>query len=479
MASPVPKLQMYDAIVLGSGQAGNPLAIALSKAGRKTALVEREHLGGCSANEGTAPSKTMIASGRVAHVVRHAHEHGVSAGHGEVNVDLRAIQRRKRDVVNAIRSSTDRALVEAGVDVLLGEASFAAAGAPPTVIVRLLNGGELHLRASNVFINTGARPSIPVLDGIETLRAPELVSSSSIMDVRAVPDHLLVLGGGYVGVEFAQLMHRLGARVTIVQRATQLMPREDMDIAAAVASILREDGIEVLLSSTATSVTSPRRGRVELRVRTSDGAERVLSGSSLLVATGRTPNADILKLRGVGVARTTTGHIHVNEFCETSVPGIWALGDVAGPAAASFTHAAVDDYRVVSHNVLYPDDVPRSRFGRLVPYTLFMDPQLAHVGLHEKTARQVGLRIRVARMSMSSVPRAVECGESRGIIKAIVDADTDRIIGFTCLGVEGGELMNTIQAAMLGHLKYHVLRDAVWAQPTLGEALNNLWDTLH
>ncbi|EJD55332.1 FAD-dependent pyridine nucleotide-disulfide oxidoreductase [Auricularia subglabra TFB-10046 SS5] len=451
MASPLPKLQIYDAIVLGSGQAGNPLAIALSKAGQKTALVEREHLGGCSANEGSAPSKTMIASGKVAHVVRHAH-----GSHSDVSVDLRAIQRRKRDVVNAVRSATDSALIEAGVDVLLGEASFAAAGVPPTVIVRLFNGGELHLRASNVFINTGARPSMPILDGIETLRAPELVSSSSVMDMHAVPDHLLVLGGGYVGVEFAQLMRRLGARVTIVQRAAQLMPREDEDISEAVTYILREDGVDVLLASTATSVASPRRGRVELLVRTSDGVDRVLSGSTLLVATGRTPNADILKLRGVGVARTSTGHIHVNEFCET-----------------------FDDYRVVSHNVLHPDEVPKSRFGRLVPYTLFMDPPLAHVGLHEHTARQAGLSIRVAMMPMSSVARAVESGDSRGIIKAIVDADTDRIIGFTCLGVEGGELMNTIQAAILGHLKYQVLRDAVWSHPTLGEALNNLWDTLH
>lgn len=373
----------FDAIVVGSGQAGNPLAIELAKAGMRIAMVERQHIGGTCVNEGCTPTKTMIASGRVAYLARRAADYGVHVPGGrDITVDMAKVRQRKRDIVSSFRSGSESGLASAGVTVFEGEASFTM-GSPPTLKVKLLAGDELLLQSEFFFINTGARPAMPKLDGIDAL--PEVLTSTSIMELDAVPEHLLVLGGGYIGVEFAQLMRRLGARVTLVQRAPQLLPNEDTDVAAAVVSILREDGIDVLLDTTALSVSTRGPLAIDLRVRCSaDGREHTLSGSHLLVATGRTPNADTLNLRGVGVECTAQGFIKVNNYCETGVSGIWALGDVTGPPA--FTHTSYDDYRIVAHNVLKETNLSlgKSREGRLVPYTVFMDPQLGHVVSRER-----------------------------------------------------------------------------------------------
>ncbi|KZV87090.1 FAD-dependent pyridine nucleotide-disulfide oxidoreductase [Exidia glandulosa HHB12029] len=460
----------FDAVVVGSGQAGNPLAVELAKAGMRVAVVEREHVGGTCVNEGCTPTKTMIASGRVAYLARRAADYGVHLS-GDITIDMRKVRQRKRDIVSSFRGGSESSLAAAGVTVFMGEASFTAGG-PPTLRVKLLAGDERLLQSNFWFINTGARPAVPTLDGLDSL--PQVLTSTSIMELDVVPEHLIVLGGGYIGVEFAQLMRRLGARVTLVQRGKQLLPNEDADVADVVAEILREDGIDVMLDTSALSVTSPAPLAIDLRV----SGDRTISGSHLLVATGRTPNADVLNVRAAGVECSPQGFVKVNAYCETNIHGIWALGDVTGPPA--FTHTSYDDYRIVAHNVLKPDLLlGKSREGRLVPYTVFMDPQLGHVGMHEHEARKSGKPILVASMKMSRVARALEVDETRGLMKAVVDAETDKILGFTCLGIEGGEVMNVVQTAIMGGLPYTALQNAIWAHPTLGEALNNLWADLH
>jgi pyruvate/2-oxoglutarate dehydrogenase complex dihydrolipoamide dehydrogenase (E3) component len=454
----------YDALVIGAGQAGGPLAGALAKAGRRTALVERAHVGGTCVNEGCTPTKTMVASARVAYLARRAADYGVRTG--PVSVDLARVRQRKRAIVEMFRKGSEGGLARAGVDLIMGEAHFAG---PHTVEVQRNDGGAVTLSAPWVFVNTGARPSRPPLPGLDGVPA---LDSTSIMELGEVPEHLLVLGGGYVGLEFAQMFRRFGSRVTVVQRAKQLLGREDEDVAAALTALLCEDGLEVLLDSEAVRVAQAGGG-VELVVRTPQG-ERTLAGSHLLLAAGRTPNTDRLNLAAAGVATDKHGFIAVNERLETNVPGVWAVGDVKGGPA--FTHISYDDFRILRTNLLQGGSATTA--GRLVPYTVFTDPQLGRVGLSEAEAREQGRKVRVARMPMSYVARALEVDESRGLMKAVVDADGGQILGFAVLGIEGGELMAVVETAMMGRLPYTVLRDAVFAHPTLAESLNNLFTSL-
>jgi pyruvate/2-oxoglutarate dehydrogenase complex dihydrolipoamide dehydrogenase (E3) component len=293
------------------------------------------------------------------------------------------------------------------------------------------------------------------------------------MELDLVPEHLLVLGGGYIGMEFGQLFRRFGSRVTIVQRGKQLLSREDDDVAGAVADIMRQDGIEVLLETAALGVEKTPGGSISLHVRTPAG-ERILEGSHLLIAAGRTPNTERLNLPAVGVATDRRGFIQVNERLETSVPGIYAAGDVKGGPA--FTHISYDDFRILRTNLLEGGSATIQ--GRLVPYVVFIDPQLGRVGLSETDARLQGRKVRIAKMPMDYVSRALEVDEARGFMKAVVDAETDQILGFTALGLEGGELMATVEVAMLGHLPYTTLREAIFAHPTLSESLNTLFTFL-
>jgi pyruvate/2-oxoglutarate dehydrogenase complex dihydrolipoamide dehydrogenase (E3) component len=332
------------------------------------------------------------------------------------------------------------------------------------------NGETRQLAAPIIVINTGARPSTPPLPGLGTV---PWLSSTTIMELDTVPEHLLVLGGGYVGLEFGQLFHRLGSKVSVVQRGPQLLGREDADIAALVADILREDGLEVLLNAEAQRVERMGDGAIHLTLRTPEG-EQTLQGSHLLVAAGRTPNTDALNPQAAGVQLSKRGTIPVNDRLETNVPGIYAVGDVNG--GPSFTHISYDDYRILTTNLIEGGSAATS--GRLVPYTVFIDPQLGRVGLGEDEARQRGRKIRVARMPMSYVARALEVDEPRGMMKAIVDGATDQILGCAVLGIEGGELMAMLQIAMMGKLPYTALRDGVFAHPSLAESLNNLFGTL-
>jgi pyruvate/2-oxoglutarate dehydrogenase complex dihydrolipoamide dehydrogenase (E3) component len=456
--------EQYDDIVIGAGQSGGPLSTALARAGRKVAIVEREHVGGTCINEGCTPTKTMVASARVAYLARRAADYGVGAG--PITVDMKKVRQRKREIVDSFRNgSQSRIESTKGVDLLMGEASFAG---EKTVEVRLNAGGTRLLRAERVFINTGARSSRPPLPGLEGV---PFLDSTSIMELDVVPEHLLVLGGGYIGLEFGQMFRRFGSHVTIVQRGPRLMGREDADVADAVAEILREDGVEVLLETDAASVE--RRGDiVVLTVRTA-GEERALSGSHLLVAVGRTPNTDRLNLAAAGVETARGGFIKANQRLETSAPGIYALGDVKGGPA--FTHISYDDFRILRTNLIEGGSVTIE--DRPVPYTMFTDPQLGRIGISEDEARQSGRAIRVAKMPMSYVARALEVDETRGFMKAIVDADSGQILGGAVLGIEGGEMMAQLQLAIMGKLPYTVLRDAIFAHPTLAEAWNNLFSS--
>jgi pyruvate/2-oxoglutarate dehydrogenase complex dihydrolipoamide dehydrogenase (E3) component len=454
--------QQYDAIVIGSGQAGTPLSTALAEAGMHTALIEREHVGGTCVNEGCTPTKTMVASARVAYLARRGADYGVRTG--DIRIDMERVRQRKRDIVNSFRNgSQGRIEKTANLELIFGEASFTGA---KSLLVRLKDGGQRVLTAGKVFINAGARPSVPALDG---LKAVSFLDSTSIMELDTVPEHLLVLGGGYVGLEFGQMFRRFGSRVTIVQSAGQLLNREDPDIAQEVAKILQQDGVEVLLNATANRV-SQSDGSIRLEVQ-QQGHSTALAGSHLLVATGRIPNSDTLNLAAAGVQTDDHGFIKVNGRLETTSNGIYALGDIKGGPA--FTHISYDDFRIIRTNLIEKGSATTD--GRLVPYTVFIDPQLGRVGSSETEARKQKRNIRVAKLPMTSVARALEVDETRGFMKAIVDGETNQILGAAVLGIEGGEVMSAFQVAMMGKLPYTALRDGVFAHPTLAESLNNLF----
>jgi pyruvate/2-oxoglutarate dehydrogenase complex dihydrolipoamide dehydrogenase (E3) component len=452
----------FDVLVIGSGQAANPLVQAFAAAGMQAGLVEREHLGGTCINEGCTPTKTMVASARVAYLAGRAADYGVRTG--EISVDLGKVRERKRAIVNSFRNGIQSRIEKApNVELILGCAEFAS---PRTVRVRKADRTEEVLTAERIFVNAGCRPSVPDIEG---LREVPFLTSTSIMELGALPEHLLILGGGYVGLEFAQMFRRFGSRVTIVQSAQQLLGGEDADVAEAVRSLLCEDGIEVLLNAKVSRVTGAP-GEIVLRLE-SAGKTQQKSGSHLLVATGRVPNTDLLRVKEAGIATDRRGFIEVNDRLETSVTGVYALGDIKGGPA--FTHISYDDFRIIRTNLLEKGNA--SIAGRLVPYTLFIDPQLGRIGMTEREARQSGKKIRIAKMPMNYVARALEVDETRGFMKAIVDAESGQILGAAILGIEGGEIMAQLQLAMMGKLTYAALREAVFAHPTLAESLNNLF----
>ena len=454
--------QQFDAIVIGSGQGGTPLSMALAGAGMRTALVERKHIGGTCINEGCTPTKTMVASGRVAYLTRRAPDYGVHTG--PVSVDMAKVRKRKRDIVDSFRNgSQSRIEKTANLELIFGDASFSGS---KTVSVRLQHGGYRTLSARYIFINAGTRASRPKLDGLDNV---PFLDNASIMELDAVPDHLLILGGGYIGLEFGQLFRRLGSRVTIVQSARQLLTGEDPDIAEEVAHILQQDGVDVMLNSKATHVEQSGTN-IRLQVL-SEHASTTLDGSHLLVATGRAPNSDTLNLAAAGVQTSDRGFIQVNDRLETTAEGVYALGDIKGGPA--FTHISYDDFRIIRSNLI--EKKTASTKNRQVPYTLFIDPQLGRVGLTESEARKQGRSIRVAKLPMTHVARALEVDETRGFMKAVVDAESNQILGAAILGLEGGEVMAALEIAMIGKLPYTALRDGTFAHPTLVESLNNLF----
>ncbi len=451
-----------DAIVIGSGQGGGPLASALANAGRKTVLIEREHVGGTCVNEGCTPTKTMIASGRVAYLARRGTDYGVETD--EISIDMPTVRKRKREIVDSFRSGSEEGVkATEGLTLLMGEAHFSG---PKEVTVTLCEGGTEMYTAETIIINVGERPSTLDIDGADSV---PILDSTTVMELGEVPVHLVVVGGGYIGLEFAQLFRRLGAEVTIVHRGGQLMSREDSDIAGEMRTILEDDGIRILLNATTTSVRGSA-GAIQLAVEL-DGDTESIEGSHLLAAAGRTPNADSLALAATGVEMDERGYIVVDEHLCTNVEGIYAIGDVTpGP---KFTHISYDDYRILQANLI--DGQSRSIADRIVPYTIFTDPQLGRVGLSETEAKRAGRAYRIARMPMSSVARALEVDETRGVMKVLVEPDTDQILGAAILGLEGGEIMSMLQIAMMGKLPFTALRDGIFAHPLLAESLNNLF----
>lgn len=461
------EITKYDAIVIGAGQAGGPLSTALASAGHKTAIIEREHVGGTCINEGCTPTKTMVASARVAYLTRRAADYGVHYD-GNVTVDMTKVRQRKRDIVDSFRNGSQSRIESTdGVDLIFGEASFINSN---TLQIKQNDGQTRLVEASKIFINTGCRPSRPPIEGLDAI--PTL-DSTSIMELDAVPEHLIAIGGGYIGLEFGQMFHRFGSKVTIIQRGEKLLALEDDDVADEVAKILREDGLELLLGVSPVRVEQTSDGKISLTVRTATG-EQNISGSHLLLSSGRIPNSDKLNLEAAGIAADKKGFITVNEKLESNVPGIYALGDVKGGPA--FTHISYDDFRIIRTNFIEGGNATTKQ--RLLPYTMFIDPQLGRIGINESEAKAQGLNIKVAKMPMSYVARALELDESRGLMKAIVEADSGQILGATILGIEGGELMAVLQMAMMGKVPYTTLRDAIFAHPTLAESLNNLFSSL-
>ncbi len=457
------KTRKYDAIIIGSGQAGNPLAVKYAVSGMKVALIEKEHVGGSCVNVGCSPTKTMEASGRVAYLARRASDFGVTTG--PISVDLKKVRERKRHIVTSFSEGDRRRLEKTeNLDLIMGEARFTG---PKEIEVALQGGGTRVLKADTIFIDTGTRPANPDIKGLSDCA---VLNNATIMELDTVPEHLMVIGGGYIGLEFGRMFRRFGSAVTIIQRGVQVLTMEDADVAEEVTKIFTEDGISIHLNAETLNAEQDEDGSINLTVSTRDG-EKTISGSHLLVATGRVPNTDGLNLDAAGVETGKRGFIVADEKLLTSAPGVYALGDVKGGPA--FTHIAYDDYRIVKANILEGGDLTIN--DRILPYVVYIDPQLGRVGLTEKAAAEKGLNFKTVKMPMSHVARALEMEETRGLLKGLVDADSGRIIGFAALGIEGGELMAVVQMAMMGGLTYKDLRNGIFAHPSLAESLNNLF----
>ncbi|MHC5767589.1 MAG: mercuric reductase [Nostoc sp.] len=467
--------QHYDDIIIGGGKAGKTLAPALVADGRKTALVERSlnMIGGGCINIACIPTKTMVASANVANTVRKSAAYGVKTNTPSVN--LAEVIQRKRSVVQGMREMNLHNLETAlGHELIIGTARFVA---PKTIAVTTAEGNNRLLTAERLFINTGTRPLIPTIPGLTEV---EFLTSESIMELEYLPEHLIVLGSSYIGLEFAQMFRRFGSGVTVIGQSQQILSQQDPDIAIAVQTLLEQDGIEFLLKAKVLRVVreaSPLENRTGnetiLQIQVGD-REITLKGSHLLVAVGRAPNIESLNLAAAGVATNTRGFIQVNDRLETNVPGIWALGDING--GPQYTHISLDDYRIIKANLI--DGGNRSTRERLVPSCLFIDPELAHVGLTETEAQQQGYAIRVAKVDASAVPRAKTLGQTDGLLKAIVDTDTGRILGCSLLCHEAGEVISTVQMVMQAQMPYTVLRDGILTHPTMTEGLNILFSKL-
>jgi pyruvate/2-oxoglutarate dehydrogenase complex dihydrolipoamide dehydrogenase (E3) component len=450
----------HDAIIIGSGQGGNPLAQRLASRGQKVALVESNHLGGTCINTGCTPTKAMVASAQVAHYARNASLWGVQASN--VGIDLPAILERKNKIVEEFRSGWQKSIdKQSNWHLHRGRARFIG---PKQIQVE-----KETLEADNIFIDTGASPTIPRIPGLDSI---PYLTNVSLLELRELPEHLVVLGGGYVGLEFGQMFRRFGSAVTIIQRSERILPNEDDDITTELQHNLESEGIEILLNARAIEVSGQNK-EITLKVQGSGGA-RAISGSHLLVATGRTPNTRDLDLDKAGVTVDENGFIVVNDRLETSAPGIWALGDVNGEPA--FTHISYNDFQIVYGNLVEGKNL--STKSRLVPYAVYTDPQLGRVGLTEKAARASGHNLKIGKIEMSHVARAIERAETQGLMKVVIDAATDRLLGAAILSAEGGELVQILSTLMFADKPYTLLKGAIYIHPTLAEGFFGLMESV-
>ena len=451
----MPQPEHFDVLVLGSGQGGQLIAWHLARAGRRAALVERRWVGGSCPTIACMPSKTELWSARVAQLARHGQPLGVTAG--SITIDMPTVLRHKRDMVRHEVELHMQNFTATGAELIVGHGRFVA---PKTLQVSQ-NGGTRILTADQVFLNLGTQPAIPPITG---LKDAQPLTHIETLELDYVPAHLIVLGGGYVGIEMAQAYRRFGSRVTIIQAAPQILDREDFDVAEEIQRLLSDEGIQVLTRANVVGVNGRSGDKVRLTVRTSSG-DQELQGTDILVATGRVPNTAAIGLEEAGVELDARGYIRVNERLETTASGVWAIGECAG--SPHFTHVSVDDFRIIKDNLAGGSRTTRDR---IVPYCLFTDPPLAHVGLTEREAEGQGIAVRVAQMPMSTVLRTHTTDETRGFMKALIGSD-DRILGFTMIGAEAGEVMTVVQTAMLAGLRYQRLRDAVIAHLTMAEGL--------
>lgn len=454
--------ESFDIVVLGSGEGGKYLAWHMAQSRSRVAVVERKLIGGSCPNTNCLPSKNEIWSANVAHMVGNAAEFGTMTGRG--SVDMVRVQRRKREMVDGLIAMHLDHFKSSGAELIMGTGKLVGR---QTVEVRLNDGGTRLLVGDRIFLNLGTHATMPKIPGLDA--ETRALTNIELLELDRLPEHLVILGGGYVGLEFAQAYRRFGSRVTIIEQGPQLAGREDPDVAQAVLQVFRNEGIEVLLSTETLQVNGRSGERVRLRVRTSEG-EKTIEGSDLLIAAGRTPNTFGIGLEAAGIELDLRGYIKVNERLETTSPDVWAIGECAG--SPQFTHVSYDDFRIIRDNLTGSNRTTRNR---LIPFCMFTDPPLARVGLNENEANSLGVMVRVAKLPTSAILRTRTTLENTGFMKALVDAQSDRILGFTMFGAEAGEVMAVVQIAMLAGLAYTSIREAILTHPTMAEGLNALF----
>jgi pyruvate/2-oxoglutarate dehydrogenase complex dihydrolipoamide dehydrogenase (E3) component len=453
----------FDLVILGGGTGSTVAAWTFAGEGKRVAVVERKYIGGSCPNIACLPSKNVIHSAKVASYFRRSKEFGIT--HNGFAIDMAGVRERKRRMVHGLNDMYMDTYKNTGAEFIWGTGRFVG---PRTVEVTLADGTTRQLRGANVIVSTGTRAA---LESIPGLAEAQPLTHIEALELDRTPEHLLVVGGGYVGVELSQAMQRFGSKVTMIDRNARLMSKEDPDVCEALGGLLADEGVDVLLNSRIKQVSGKSGDSVTVVIE-QNGLEKVLKGSHLLVATGRIPNTEGLELEFTGVELNNRGYIKVNERLQTSAPGVWAIGEVAG--SPQFTHISIDDFRVVHANLTGGNRVTT---GRQVPYCLFTDPELAHIGLSEMDAEARGIPYRLFKVPMEANLRARTLAETRGFVKAIVETDSDRILGFTAFGVGAGEILAAVQIAMIGALPYTALRDAVLTHPTLVEGLSGLFSS--
>ena len=460
----MPTAEQYDVVVLGSGEAGKYIAWTQARKGKRAVVVERKYIGGSCPNIACLPSKNIIHSAKIASYFTRSEEYGITKDNWRI--DMTGVRDRKRKMVHGLVDMHLANFKASGAELLIGSGRFIG---PRTIDVTLPEGGVRSLSAENVVISTGSRATIEPIPGLLESRP---LTHIETLDLDQLPEHLLIIGGGYIGLELAQAMRRFGSKVTIIERNGRLAHREDEDVTEMLSDIFREEGIDIVTSATITQIEGKSGDQVKLHA-VRNGEKIELEGTHILVASGRTPNTQNIGLELAGVETSKSGHVKVNERLQTTAAGVWAVGDCAG--SPHFTHIAFDDHRVVTDNLAGGHKVTT---GRQVPFCMFTDPELARIGLNELEAKERGIAYRLTKVPMIAILRTRTVSETRGFLKALIDTESDRILGFTALGIEAGEIIATVQVAMLAGLPYTVLRDAIFTHPTMLEGLIPLFSAV-